>query len=125
MPAKRAHPDAGLVADIVEHFSTFALVTSRSMFGGYGLFVDGAMFALVADGALYLKADDANRHRFEAAGMQPWTYETRGRAMQMGYYPIPEDDLHDSAELRAWFEGARDASRRAAEQKRTKAPRSS
>jgi len=125
MPAKRAHPDAGLVADLVECFSTFAPVTSRSMFGGYGLFVDGAMFALVDDGTLYLKADDVNRQAFEAAGMQPWTFQSRGRAMQMGYYPIPEDDLHDPAALRGWFEGAREASRRAAERKRAKAPRSS
>ena len=85
MPAKRPHPDAMFVADMVERLAAFAPVTSRAMFGGYGLFVDGTMFALVDDATLYLKADDVNRGAFEAAGMQPWRYEAKGKSMQMGY----------------------------------------
>ena len=40
-----------------EVFSEFGSVEPRRMFGGYGIFHKGLMFALVADNALYLKAD--------------------------------------------------------------------
>ena len=40
-------------------------VTARSMFGGYGIFLDGAMFALISpENELYFKADEVNRDAF-------------------------------------------------------------
>lgn len=123
MSPKREHPDAAYVADLVERFGTFAPVTARGMFGGFGLFVDGAMFALVADGSLYLRVDEANRPAFEAQGLQPWVYGAAGRQMTMSYYPPPEDALEDPDALREWFEGARAASARAAAAKASRARR--
>ena len=32
-------------------------VTAKAMFGEYGIFVDGLMFALIADSVIYLKID--------------------------------------------------------------------
>ena len=117
MSPKREHPDAAYVADLVERFGAFVPVTARRMFGGFGLFVDGAMFALVANGLVYLKVDEANRPAFEALGLQPWVYEAASRQMTMSYYPPPDEALDDPALLREWFEGARAASRRAAAEK--------
>jgi len=46
-------------------------VRAKSMFGGYGLFLDGLMFGLVTrDDALFLKADDTNRPAFEGRGLK-------------------------------------------------------
>jgi len=53
------------------------------MFGGYGIYRDGLMFALVADDVLYLKVDAGNRADFESAGSEPFAYETRARPAPM------------------------------------------
>ena len=42
------------------------------MFGGAGIFADGMMIALVADGVIYLKADEETVPRFEAEGLGPF-----------------------------------------------------
>ncbi len=45
------------------------------MFGGHGVYHAGGIFALIADGQLYLKVDDESRGVFEAAGLSPLMYE--------------------------------------------------
>ena len=41
----------------------------RAMFGGYGIYQDDCMFALIADDRLYFKADATTRAEFEAQGL--------------------------------------------------------
>ena len=41
------------------------------------------MFALVSDGAIYLKVDDSSIPDFESEGSQPFTYARAGRAGSM------------------------------------------
>ena len=121
MPAKKPHPDAEFVAELVEQFAPLALVTPRAMFGGFGLFSDGAMFALVDDGAVYLKTDDVNCPAHEALGFQPWVYEAASKTATMSYYLIPEEALEDPEALRPWFEGALAAAQRAAAARKPRA----
>jgi DNA transformation protein len=47
--------------------------TSRAMFGGFGIYRNGLMFALVADDQLYAKVDASNKADYEEAGSQPFT----------------------------------------------------
>ena len=48
------------------------------MFGGYGVFLDGVMFGLIADGDLYLKVDDANREDFVSGRSRPVRLRRQG-----------------------------------------------
>jgi len=121
MPAKKNHPDAPLVEEIVDRLSPFAPVSSRFMFGGWGLFVEGLMFGLVDDGSVFLRADEVNRPTCEAAGQRQWVYEMRGKPTTLPYFSLPEDDFDDPEALRAWFEGARKAAIRNAKPKRSRA----
>ncbi len=89
-------------------------VQARRMFGGGGLFLDGTMFALMADDALYLKADDDTVADFEAAGSAPFTYEKNGKPVALSYWEAPADILDDGETLCAWAERAWQAARRAA-----------
>jgi len=114
IPAKKDHPDTQFVEEVIERLSAVAPVSSRFMFGGFGLYSDGVMFGLVDDGTLYLRADDENRPDFAAVGSQPWTFESKGIPMTMSYYPIPEADFDDTEALERWFTSARDAATRAA-----------
>ena len=88
-------------------------VQTKSMFGGYGLFLDGAMFALVTwDNELFLKADDANRPDFEERGLEPF-----GR---MPYFAAPPECLKDWAGMERWARGAVEAAGRAKTGKKKK-----
>lgn len=40
-------------------------ITTTPMFGGFGLFKDKIMFALVHKGHIYFRFDDASQHTFE------------------------------------------------------------
>ncbi len=83
------------------------------MFGGWGLFLDGIMFALVADGRLYLKVDGETEAQFADAGAEPFTYRSPSRTVQMSYREAPDGGLEDSDELLPWARLAVEASRRA------------
>ncbi len=97
----------------VELLGTVGSVVARRMFGGYGLYCDGVMFALIADDVLYLKADDASRAAFERAGSEPFAYDARGRRTTMAYWRAP-DDAMESRELAApWARAALAAALRA------------
>ena len=85
-----------------ELFSEFGNVYAKRMFGGYGLFYDGLMFALVADDTLYLKADDKTVDDFKTRGLQQFEYSKRGKPARMSYYMAPEAILEDPEEAVKW-----------------------
>ena len=93
--------------DIQELFSAFGVVAVRRMFGGAGIYADGTMFALVADGVIYLKADELSTPAFERENLLPFTYETKdGKRGVMSYRRMPDRLYDDPDELVTW---ARDA----------------
>ena len=82
------------------------------MFGGHGLFHEGLMFGIVADGRVYLKVDEENRTAFEDAGTGPFKPFTH-KPMTMSYWEVPVAVLDDTEQLLAWAEAARAAAGRA------------
>jgi DNA transformation protein len=91
----------------------FGPVQARAMFGGYGLYLDGIMFALIAFDRLYLKADDGNRDDFRQAGTGPFTYDGRRRPVEMSYWEVPTAVFDDPPRLADWANKAHAAARRA------------
>jgi DNA transformation protein len=89
--------------DIVELFSAFGPVTVRRMFGGAGIYAGETMFALIADGAIYLKAGDGNVAMFDHERLAPFTYTTsQGRRGVMSYRRMPDRLYDDPEELAVW-----------------------
>ncbi len=89
-------------------------VVIKRMFGGGGVFLDGLMFGLVADGVLYFKADEESRQAFEDEGMKPFSYEKKtGQTTVMSYWQLPDRLLDEPDELVTWAKGAFAAARRA------------
>lgn len=94
-------------------------VRPRGMFGGWGLYLDGVMFALIAGETLYLKADAETKAEFAEAGGSPFTYAREGRKpVEMSYWTLPDDHMADPAALLPWAERAVAAARRNAARKR-------
>lgn len=89
---------------ILELLCPWRPVTARRMFGGHGLYHAGVMFALIADGQLYLKVDDESRNDFVAAGLAPFAYEAKGRRVSLSYYRAPDAMLDDAGLALEWAE---------------------
>lgn len=87
---------------IVDVLSDWAPVRARAMFGGFGLYRDDVIFALIADDDLYFKVDDTNRDDYERAGSAPFSYEMRGKPASMPYWRVPEEVIEDAEMLGQW-----------------------
>ena len=107
---------------IIEQLADRAPVRARAMFGGYGLYLDQLFIAIVYDDVLYLKADQDNRARFEAAQSAPFRYQTKhGKTVTLSFYEAPADAMDDPDQLLDWVRDAAHAAQRAAASKRKKA----
>ena len=82
------------------------------MFGGYGLYLDGLMFGLIANDVLYFKVDDQNRQSYIDAGSGPFTYEGKSRPVEMSYYRVPDELMDDPGRIAEWAELAHQAAQR-------------
>jgi DNA transformation protein len=86
--------------------STQGPCLAKRMFGGWGISVDGLTFAIIADlgggDKLWLKADEAVRSRFEAAGCERFVYVGKSKTASMGYYTAPEDAMDSQDAMRPW-----------------------
>ncbi len=114
----RPLPDA--VSSAVLRMMPLGPVEARRMFGGYGVFLDGLMFALFADEVLYFKTDPDNEARFRAAGSEPFTFRRKGRTVAMSYWRAPEACGTDPDALLEWARTGHEAARRAAARKPAK-----
>lgn len=98
------------VREVMAHWAS---VSSRKMFGGYGIYREGMMFALIADDTLYFKTDASNVAQFEHAGSTPFVYQSAGRTVQLSYWTAPAESLESPDEMRAWCQLAYAAALRA------------
>lgn len=89
-----------------ELFAPLGGVTTRRMFGGAGLYCRGLMFGLIHDDTIYLKADAETAKAFEARGCGPFTYEGKGKPVQMSYWQMPADLVDDADEAVTWAKTA-------------------
>lgn len=81
---------------VLDTLASLGAVTGRAMFGCFGVFHEGRMFALISDDTLYLKADESN--------IEGFTRRACPRFKRMLYYRIPEDVFEDDRELVRWAE---------------------
>ena len=81
-------------------------ITSRAMFGGYGIYKDGVFCGIIADNTLYFKVDDTNKADYQAHGSSPFTYvkPSTGKPYEMSYWEVPEDVLNNPDEVKEWLE---------------------
>lgn len=90
------------------------------MFGGFGIYWQGVMFALIAGERLYFKVDDASQGQFDARGLVPFTYEARGKVASLRYHEAPLEAYDEAAHMATW---ARLGYECAVRQQARKAPR--
>jgi DNA transformation protein len=95
--------DPAFVEHCLELLAPLGSARARRMFGGHGLYVDELCIALILRDTLYLKASEAHRPTFEAAGCHPFTYSTRqGEVHVTSYWSAPEAAMESPHEMRPW-----------------------
>lgn len=116
-------PASEFVQNLNDVFALFGVIEAKRMFGGYGVYHAGFMFALVADDVLYLKADKVSAGSFVELGLQPFEYVKSGKKMQMSYYSAPEEIFDNPAEAKEWADCAYAAALRARKPKKQSSDR--
>ncbi len=78
-------------------------ITSKSMFGGYGLYLDGIIFGIIAESTLYFKVNETNRAHYETLGSAPFAYSSKDqKKVAMSYWEVPEEIMTDREQIDAW-----------------------
>lgn len=98
---------------VMELLGPFGTVRTRHMFGGYGVYLDGLMFAIVSEDTLYLKADEMNRIEFEQAGCEIFSYARKGKRATLGFFHAPADAMESPELMLPWARTAYAAALRA------------
>ena len=99
-------------------------IVSRRMFSGAGIYCDGVIFALILRDVLYFKVDDGNRRHYQAEGLSPFSYQARGRSIEINaYWRVPERLFDDPDEMVVWARAALAAGQRAQAKAKPKAKR--
>lgn len=90
---------------VIDLLAQWGRVVGRAMFGGYGLYYQGHIFAIVVDDVLYFKVTEKNRAAYEAAGAEPFAYEGKGgKRVTMSYWTVPLNVMEDGELLVSWAE---------------------
>ena len=103
---------------LTEQLQPLGEVSARAMFGGWGFYLDGRVFAIVADETFDIKADAANRADFESCGLPPFRCEMKGKLMTMAYFQPPAEALDDREVLCAWARKGVEAAARSVKKKK-------
>ena len=87
---------------LLDELQSLGLVTRKQMFGGYGLFMNGLMFALVTDETLYLKSGPEIDSLFDELNLPSFNYLRQGKQISLSYRLAPDSILDDPQELCEW-----------------------
>jgi DNA transformation protein len=110
---------------VLEQLAGLGAVSWRRMFGGVGLYAEGAFFAVMDNDQVFFKVDDATRPAYQALGARPFTPMPGRERPMMGYFEVPGSLLDDRDEVVRWARQAVGVARSAAAGKprRTRAVR--
>ena len=113
--------DQGLVDWVEEAMAPLGMMTMRKMMGGATLYLDGSIFALVAEDQLWIKADTESNALWDAADRPRFTMTFKdGSVDSMNYRRAPDDVYDDADALRQWASLGAAAGLRAPRKKRAK-----
>lgn len=97
-----------------DSFKTFVLdqlgalpdLRAKAMFGAHGLYSDGKFFGIIDEGRVFFKTDAQSEAEYTLRGMEPFTYEMKGKVMTMSYHEVPPEVLEQPQELTIWAQRA-------------------
>ena len=75
-------------------------VKARSMFGAFGLYLDGKFFAIIDSDQLFFKTNDQTRKDYEAYASKP--FAPTPKQVLKNYYEVPAEIIDNPETLQDW-----------------------
>lgn len=89
---------------VLDSINQLYTIRARKMFGGYGLYIDGQIFGIIADQELYFKANIKTADFFAQFDSEQFSYERNGKTVKMSYWRVPSEVLEDQEMLKKWLD---------------------
>ncbi len=87
--------------------ASLGVLKEGKFFGGFAFKSGSKQFAMIMDNTLYFCVNDKTRPKYEALGMEPFSYATKKRRVNVKkYYSAPEDLFEDNEKLIVWAKEA-------------------
>ena len=87
---------------VLEQLSGAGGISSRRMFGAFGLYRNGVFFGIISSDTLFFKVSDATRADYESRRMARFRTYRNKPLVSMSYYEVPADVLEDADECVRW-----------------------
>jgi DNA transformation protein and related proteins len=94
--------DDNYITYLQELFEPLGKISTKKMFGGFGIYCNSLIIALVIEDVLYLKTDEDTRTSFSNAGGQPFMYQGKGKLVTVSYWTVPDEALESSELMFPW-----------------------
>ena len=81
-----------IVYDVLGHIDG---ISTKPMFSGTGIYLDGKIVAFVTGGELYFKSDNKLKEKYIPLGCHPFTYIKKGKNIELCYISAIEEMTED------------------------------
>lgn len=85
---------------VLDQLTDLRSLTTRAMFGGYGLYQRSTFFGIIHKGRLYFKVTTITLSRYTDYGMKP--FRPNAKQTLKSFYEVPIDILEDTEALAQW-----------------------
>jgi len=81
-------------------------ITARAMMGGYTLYSEGKVFAIVEGEQLWFKGSDTLALWYLDRGSKKFSYMKEGKEQRMNYFLVLEEVIEDKSAFNEWLDVA-------------------
>jgi DNA transformation protein and related proteins len=106
-----------LASYVVEQLSFLGRISSRSIFGATGIFLEERLLGIVLNDTVYLHTGPSNRDDYVSRGMPQFKPYPNAFDLTTDHHRVPPDVLADGEQLKSWGERALKAAVEAAKAK--------
>jgi len=97
---------SGLANYVTEQLSFLGRISSRSIFGGIGIFIDERLLGIVIDEQLYLHTNESNVDEFVSRGMEQFKPYPKAFDLTTDHHRVPSEIVEEPELLKQWGERA-------------------
>jgi DNA transformation protein len=106
-----------LASHVTEQLSFLGRISSRSIFGAIGIFLDDRLLGIVVNDSLFLHTGPTNRDEYLTRGMPQFKPYPNAFDLTTDHHRVPAEVLADDEQLKQWGERALKAAVEAAKAK--------
>lgn len=107
--------DQAYLAYLHELLEPLGKISSKILFGGYGIYCNDVIMGLVIDEAFYMKVDLQTQSFFKDAGSEAFVYQMKSKKIAMNYWSAPNDAMESAEQMLPWAKHAYEAALRKAQ----------